>query len=143
MSWWPDTMNRWAAEYPDANLGLPRLMDNNGLCRLHETGVDDDTQPLTYTLQSSQISVDKNNAMISGVVPDSTQTGNCYFQVKTKLFPQSTNIYTNSFTVTPTTEQLQLAQMGRFWQYVWNGTDLGCNFQMGKWYEALQSGAPQ
>jgi len=142
--WSPDTMDRTAAEYPILSLGYPRLAGNDSLIYRHEYGSDANGAALAWTLTSNSRYSGKANALLSGFVPDSIQTGNISVDLDTRQFPQSAAAtFGNSYTITPTTERVTAQNMGRFWKYTWRGDAVGNDWQMGQWLEYIQESSQQ
>lgn len=143
-TWTPDTMERLAAEYPDTLLDNPRLTAVSGddsILYKHENGTDNDTSALSWSLATNL----KNNGRgtITGVsiIPDSTQTGNVSLRAQCYQYPQSAaTTYDNSYTITPTTEQMPILINGRYRKYTLSGSVLGQAWQMGAWQEDIQRG---
>ncbi len=144
MSWCPDTFNRTAAEYPNINQQYPKLVSSTGTLYRHEFGTDDDGSAMSWSLTTSLKTLGKDNAVIVGFIPDSTQTGDVTATITAKRFPQSSvNTYNASYTVTSSTERVPTAVQGRFWTYTLSGSELGQDWTMGQWLEELQTGAAQ
>lgn len=141
--WSIDEMNRTAAENPAITQKNP-LMANVGDLYKHELGVDDNGSPLPFTLIGNKQFAGKDNVLLSGVIPDSTQTGNLSFTTTGYRFPQSTVASHNvTYTVAPDTEQVPMLGSGRYWQYTWAGADLGQDWEMGEWQASYQPGPTQ
>lgn len=142
-TWVIDEMDRTAAEWPAVTLKNP-LLANVGTIYKHEFGTDDNGSPLEFTLTGNLRYYGKNNLYLSGIVPDSIQTGDVTFNVTGYRFPQSTNYTQNlNFTVSEDTEQIQVPAMARFYDYTWSGAELGQDWIMGEWFEQLQDGPTQ
>lgn len=140
-TWSIDTFDRTAAEAPDLVLGYPRLI-GEGVIYQHETGTDADGDAMSWELRSNLRSSGRDNAVITGIIPDSIQQGNISVQIKGKLFPQSQRYtYSPTYTVTPTTERVPTTVSARFWQYVFSGSAVGQSWIMGMWQEYVQRGA--
>lgn len=140
-SWSIDTLDRTAAEAPNIVLGYPRLI-NNGVLYQHEIGSNDDGSPMAWELHSNLRNGGKDNVVISGLIPDSIQTGTMQATIKGKLFPQSVNFtYNKTYNVAPTTERVPTSISARYYQYVFSGDELDQSFIMGMWQEYIQKGA--
>jgi hypothetical protein len=146
-SWCPDTMERAGAEYPDILLNLPRLSMYNttsteSTLYRHETGSNDNTDPMAFSLTTNLRTAGKNTTTEVGIIPDSIQTGNVDLTFDGYLFPQSANTtYSKTYEVTPTTERVTTLLNGRFWQYNFSGDTLNQTWRMGLWQEYIQKGA--
>lgn len=147
-SWWPDVMDRTAAEYPNTLLYYPRLMTPpDGVVpaqlRIHEYGTDDDTEALAWSLSSPYTSSGRPTANNVTIIPDSTQVGDITLHVNAKQYPQSAMFsVSQDFTVSPTTEKVETGMNGRVFQYVWSGDVLGQSWQMGAWQSDIQPSYP-
>jgi len=142
LSWWPDTMERTAAEYPNINLQYPRLIDDDGVLYQHEKTANADGSALSWSLQSNDKVADKDNTVIVGIVPDSLQDGSITFTVEGRAWPQSTTLtYDTDFTVTSTSERLPAAISARIWNYTWAGSTVDQEWTMGQWFEEIQKGS--
>lgn len=139
-SWYPLEMYRTAAEYPEVNLSLPRLADNNSNIFKHETTYDANETSMPWSLQfNTRRQGGKKVVGVVGIIPDSIQTGNININVKGRQWPQSTtNTCNNDYTCTATQERIPTTISGRFYQYTLSGDALGQNWQMGDWFEEVQ-----
>lgn len=142
-TWWPLEMDRTAGEYPETNLSVPRLATPDSKIYRHESGFNDVDQPLPWTLmfnKRSQPKVGKANIKAMAVVPDSIQTGNINMHMDSWQYPQSSiKMYNNDYTVTPTTENMQVSISGKVYQYILSGSQLDQEWRMGQWSEDLQA----
>lgn len=142
MSWWPDTMDRTCAEYPNITNQYPRLINSTGTMYQHEYGHNDDGAAMSWSLQGSDLTWGKKNASVVAIVPDSLQYGSITTNLEARAFPQSsTTTYDSDFTVTATTDRIPVAISGRFWRYTWSGSAVDQYWTMGQWFEQLQDGA--
>lgn len=143
MVWSPDTLQRGCAEYPQNLFNVPRMIDVNGNLFNHETGYNDNTNPLPFALISNVRTAGKDTALLSGFVPDSLQTGTINCQLTAALFPQtfSTPTFQTSYAIDDNNPREEAQIGGRFWQYNWNGDELNQNWIMGSWFELLQDSA--
>lgn len=140
-TWSLDTFDRTCAEYPSVKLVNPRLM-NVGTLYKHEIGNDADGEAMAWTLTSNRRFYGKNTANQLQLIPDSIQTGSITATCAGYQYPQSqTAMYSNSYTVTPTTEFITTLNNGRFYEYTWAGEELGQEWQMGTWFEGPAMGA--
>ena len=137
------TINRSAFEYPNILDQLPKLGDSLGAIYRHEIGVNDDINPLAFSLTSNLFQHGNALTEIRGLIPDSVQTGNIQLDVKTRLYPQSTNIVTTSTTVTATTEKVDILTNGRNYQYTVSQNVLDGNWRSGVWQTYEDGGTPQ
>ena len=141
MSWWPDTMDRTASEYPNTLSQYPLLLNSSGTMYQHEKTSNDDGAAMSWSYTTSDQVAGKKNAVLSSFVPDSSQVGSITVSVAGRKFPQSsTNTFSNSYTVTATTERTTTGNCGRFWRYSFSGSEIDQTFTMGQWFEELQEG---
>lgn len=144
MVWSPDTLQRGCAEYPENLFNVPRMIDVSGNFFNHETGNNDNTNPLPFTLRSNLRTGGKDTALLSGFVPDSLQTGNINLNLTAALFPQTlaTPTFDQDYDIADNGPRENIQIGGRFWQYEWSGDDLDQFWIMGSWFELLQDSAP-
>lgn len=142
-TWWPLSMGRTAAEYPETNLTVPRLATIDSKIYRHESGVDDVLEPLPWSLtfnKRAQPKIGKNNIQQMTLIPDSYQVGSINVHINSWQFPQSTvKTYSNDYTVTATTEQMPVNTTGKIYQYIFSGEELGQDWRMGQWAEEVQT----
>lgn len=142
-TWSPDTMDRTCAEYPDNLFFNPRLIDSDGEFFVHETGSDDNTDPLPFTLTSNLRPGGRDTVVLSGFIPDSLQVGDINVNLKGYLWPQSADTtFDKDYTVSDSGPRADIQIGGRYWKYEWSGEELGQSWVMGSWSELVQKGAP-
>lgn len=144
MVWAIDTLQRGCAEYPENLFNVPRMIDVNGGFFNHETGENNNTDPLPFTLTSNIRTAGKDTALLSGFVPDSIQTGDINVELQAFLFPQSltTPTFDQTYIISDDGPRENIQIGGRFWQYTWSGDELDQDWIMGAWFELLQDSAP-
>lgn len=144
MTWSVDKMDRTCAEYPDNLFLVPRLISSESILYNHETGTDDDTNPLTFTLASNLRFAGKNTGLVSGFIPDSLQTGTINVNLISYQWPQTTSTptYNTTFPVADDGARENIQIGGRYWQYTWSGSELGQSWVMGSWNELGQPSSP-
>lgn len=137
--WTPDTFDRLAAEYPNVNLQFPRLISSEGVLYRHEVGVDDDVNPMPFSVATNYRDFGTDNVLNSSVVPDSVQTGDITVQIDGYSYPQSAVPKASKIvTVEPSTPYIPVDVDARFLQYTISGNALGQDWIMGKWLEPVQ-----
>lgn len=141
MSWCMDEIPRTGAEYPFNAYGNPRLL-NDTLMYVHETGYDDDVDPLFFTISTNLSSIGKETVNFDGVIPDSIQTGDITFNVSAYLYPQGIKSFDRDYIVSTDTGRLAAQGNGRFIQSTWSGEELGQYWNQGAWQIYIQKGAP-
>jgi len=77
-AWCPDELDRTAWEWPNTSLSNPRLA-NIGTLYTHETGNDDDSLPMEFSVKTRKFSTGTLTGLNVNIIPDSTFTGtlNC------------------------------------------------------------------
>ena len=141
-AWWPDTIGRTAAEYPQQLLSYHRMVDSSGVLYYHETTNNNDGSAMTFSLKSPRRYGGKNNAIIVGIIPDSIQTSDLTVTLNTYAYPQSSTARnTDALTVTPTTEIIPLSSTGRYWDWSITGSVVDQNWIMGDWMDEIQQGS--
>ena len=142
-TWSIDLMDRTAAESP-AVLQKNPILANSGIIYRHEFGFNDDEEAMDFILTSNRRNYGKDNVVLTGIIPDSIQTGNVTFNVTGYRYPQSANASVdNDYTVGPTTEQVPITSAARYMEYTWSGEVIDQDWVMGQWMEELQPGPRQ
>jgi len=131
-------MARTCAEYPNTNLSNPRLI-NVGTFYVHESGTDADGAPLPFSITTKKFLSGKDTALMTRVIPDNRQTGTISVNLKMWNYPQSATPMSNlTYSLTPTTERMEMQNNGRFWEYTISGSELGQSYLMGQWQDEPQ-----
>lgn len=146
--WAIGTLDRTCAEYPSNLFNYPRMISSESILYNHEQGYNDDAVPMAFQLTSNLRSAAKESVLISGIIPDSAQTGDITFNIKGYLWPQSSDTtFDADYTVSPSgtgNDPTINTQIGsRFWLYDWSGAELNQNWDMGSWSELIQKSAPR
>lgn len=143
MSWWPDTFDRTAAEYPNTTLSYPRLISSDNTLYYHEKTANDDGAAMSWSLSSPDNALDKNHAFLEMLIPDSIQDGDISVNVKGRAYPQSTSfLHNKNYTVEESTEKIPCRHEARLWRYVITGSEIDQTWIMGQWFEMLRKGSP-
>lgn len=139
-TWTIHILSRTAAEYPVANLRVPRLI-NTGTFYQHEVGKNDDALPMAFTLTTNKRYYGRENINLNTIIPDSVQDGTITFTNNGYLWPQSA-ISNNpqNLAVTATTLNIPVIDSARFHQYTFYGNELDQDWMMGEWIEEIQKG---
>lgn len=143
--WTPDPdYDRVAAEYPIAQDNNPKLIASTGVLYKHEKGLNEDsTTPMRISLTTNLTQLGSNEQEIGGLIPDSIQTGDITVTSTVVAYPQSTDIFTVTNTITPTTERVDYITTGRNRKWTIDQEVLDGNWRAGQWYELIQGGAPR
>lgn len=139
-SWWPDEEARTCAERPTTVLSNPRLLDANGVMWTHESGADNGTNSLPFSITTNIRTLGKNEALLSAFIPDSIQTGgDINVTVNAFQWPNDTVMRTTeTYDVSIGSGRVPFGQQGRFWTYTIEGDVLGQTWRMGHWAEEKQ-----
>lgn len=141
MCWWPDMIERTAAEYPTQSLSNPRLGDES-ILYVQESGADADGQPLPFSATTKKFVSGKDTYLQTQFIPDFNMSGTIDLEVRTYNYPQSqTAMNDNHYAVTGTTEKVPMQLNGRYYDYTFAGSELGQTFLMGQCFEQPQQGA--
>jgi|TARA_R110002020_G_scaffold48763_8_gene139010 hypothetical protein len=118
-SWAVGTMERTAWHDAYGIQILPYSADANYLYN-QEKGVNADGSALAAHIESSPLEFDAPQApdgtklfMLDKIIPDGTFTGNLYMTIKTKKYPNSTEIEKGPFTITSSTTKVSTRAKGR------------------------------
>ena len=141
--WSPDTMDRSCAEYPQNLFNVPRLISAEGAFYNHETGYNDNTNPLAWTLTSNIRTADKNTQILSGFIPDNLQQSDINVELTAALFPQTfaNPTFSATYDISDNAPREDITIGGRYWQYTWSGDTLDQSWIMGNWMELIQDSA--
>lgn len=146
----PDLLDRTAAESPRISNVFPRLIKSDNKVYRHELGVNDDVNPLNWSLTTPLLDTGKDTATLGGIVPDSTQTGDLNVVVKGLEYPQDGSpIFAQpdgvarqtegNYTVEPTTKRLSMNLINRDFQMTIRQTNiLDGDWIKGDWRAELE-----
>ena len=115
-------------------LSVPISMDTSTYVFYDETGVDANGSPLTYQIQLGLMDIENGgrNADIFGVIPDfQTLVGNSYFTALSAYYPSDALRTDGPWTITNTTERIDLRLDGKLFSFMLLGTDLGATMRLG------------
>jgi len=142
-TWAYDELGRTAAEYPSILGQNPILCDTSNFLNLHENGLNDDGNGMSWMLRTNQIYGGTDTTHLSAFVPDQTLTGEINVNIKTKNYPSSSRIFSNDYVVTPTTERVSTDLAGRYWQFTLSGSDVGQQLKLGQWHQEVKRSSPK
>lgn len=138
------TMTRTAAEGPSLLGPYMRMIDDEGNVYRHEYGVNANGDALSWSAETRSMFSGPRVANISGVIPDSIQSGNVTFTAYVKDFPQSVEERNAAAqTVTPTTEEVRFDEAiirGNVRRYRFEGAEVDGSWRMGEWMELVTEG---
>ena len=97
---------------------VPFALDKDGKLYNHETGTSDNGSAMSAFIESGDVELDstgENLFMVDKIIPDATMTTDTSLsvQIKTRKYPNATEITKGSFTVTSTTEKVSTRAKGR------------------------------
>ncbi len=121
---------------------------------MHEYGVDKIIYDNVYAIKSrivtkyfflpQDIAPDNNCCTIlNRLENDFVQTGNIQFRILKKAWPNTPPFYSNYYTITPTTEKVDINnedRMSRIWAIEFISNEVGGNFILGKTQVVLTTG---
>lgn len=141
--WTYDELTRTAAEYPSVLSQTPYMSDENSVIYLHENGLNDNGAGMEWLLSSPYLFSGTNTTQIAAFIPDQTLTGNVNVDLSTKLYPQSPDILTKSYTMTNTSARIATEQNGRYLKLDLSGSDLDQEFRIGQWFYEIKGSSPK
>ena len=96
----------------------PFAFDKDGNLYNHETGTSDNGSAMSAHIETGDVELDatgENLFMVDKIIPDATLSSNTnlYVQLKTRKYPQATEITKGAFTVTTSTRKISTRAKGR------------------------------
>lgn len=143
LSWCIDEIDRTAAEYPVSLNQNPYLIDSSNTLYLHETGSNDDESPLEFRFTTPYMYGGTDTVQISAFIPEHTFSNSINVNLKTRNWPQSSDIVNIDYTLTPVTDRVSTEVNGRFWQFDVTGNVLGQEYAAGQWYKEIKRSTPK
>ena len=97
---------------------VPFALDKDGKLYNHETGTSDDGSAMSAFIESGDVELDstgENLFMVDKIIPDAIMTTDTSLsvQIKTRKYPNATEVTKGSFTVTSTTDKVSTRAKGR------------------------------
>ncbi len=136
--WVIDEIDRSAAEYPSIINQTPYLAKDDGVIYLHENGLNDDGNGMSWQVTTRQIYGGTDTVQIAAFIPDQTMTGNIVTNLTTRNYPSSADTVSINYTVTATTERVATEINGRYWQFDITGNDVDQDMQFGQWFHEIK-----
>mgnify|MGYP003109147202 FL=1 len=136
-NWSIGTLGRTA--WVDSNIfANPLAVDKLGLQYNHESGTDDAGSAITAFVETGFFNGDANGDnlyFVNRVIPDVTYSSgtNIKFTLKTKVFPQDTEITKGPFTISNTDNRLDMRARGRSFQARYETDATGVAWRLGTW----------
>jgi hypothetical protein len=95
---------------------VPFAFDKSGNLYDHETGSDDDGSAMTAFIESSPLEISETGEelfLVDKIVPDLTSVGDVKLTIKTRKYPQSSDITKGPFTISPDSTKISIRARGR------------------------------
>ena len=113
---------------------VPFAFDKDGVLYNHETGDDANGVAMNSYIESSALEISPggdNTFMVDKVIPDLTAVGDISLTVKTRKYPNSSDITKGPFTMNQTTEKVSLRAKGRQMSFKIQSSNLGDSWILG------------
>ena len=136
-NWSIGTLDRTA--WVDSNIfANPLTVDNTGLQYNQESGTDAAGSAITAFVETGFFNGDANGDNVyfmNRVIPDVTYSAgtSLKFTLKTKIYPQDSEITKGPFTVSNTANKLDLRARGRSFQARYESDATGVSWRLGTW----------
>lgn len=137
------TLDRSAREYPNKIEENLLMIAPDGRLYQHEVGNDDNGAAMNWYVDTNYIMAGEGDAHIeiTGVEPDSVQTGTMLMTISTKRFAQGGNtVQSSSKTITADTQRIDFRAYGKQRKYRIQGSGLNSGIKIGHWTEILKQG---
>tara|TARA_R100001594_G_scaffold45005_1_gene77551 strand:+ start:1326 stop:3209 length:1884 start_codon:yes stop_codon:yes gene_type:complete len=95
---------------------VPFAFDKSGNLYDHETGSDDDGSAMTAFIESSPLEISQTGEelfLVDKIVPDLISVGDVKLTIKTRKYPQSSDITKGPFTISPDSTKISIRARGR------------------------------
>lgn len=139
-SWYDGSIERsvWAGVN---TFTKPLAVNNDGVLYAHEQGHDDDGAPMDSWIQSAMFDLGTGNEImfIDKFIPDFNQSGNLTVTFVTQKYPQSTETFTKSYTLSPTAGKTSVRARGRQASIKFQSNTTNGNYIVGKPRFALKT----
>jgi hypothetical protein len=113
---------------------VPFAFDKSGNLYDHETGNDDDGSAMTAFIESSPLEISdsgENLFMVDKVVPDLTVTGDLNLTIKTRKYPNSSDITKGPFAMNSSSTKVSLRAKGRQMAFKLESSAVGDSWLLG------------
>ncbi len=136
-NWSIGTLDRTA--WVDSNIfANPLTVDNNGLQYNQESGTDAAGSAITAFVETGFFNGDANGDnvyFVNRVIPDVTYSSgtSLKFTLKTKIYPQDSEITKGPFTIANTDTKLDMRARGRSFQARYESDATGVSWRLGTW----------
>jgi hypothetical protein len=117
---------------------FPIASNSTGNAFNQENGVNDESSALASSLETGYFSGDANGDNIifmKRIIPDTSFSAGTTinFEIKSKRYPNDTEITKGPFAVTSSTNKLNLRSRGRSFQCKWSSSALDTSWRLGTW----------
>ena len=117
---------------------FPIASNSAGNAFNQENGVNDESSALTSSLETGYFSGDENGdniIFIKRIIPDTSfsEGTTLNFEIKSKRYPNDTEITKGPFAVTSSTNKLNLRSRGRSFQCKWSSSAVDTSWRLGTW----------
>lgn len=113
---------------------VPFAFDKSGNLYNHETGTDDDGSAMTAFIESSPLEITNTGEslfLVDKIVPDLTSVGDLKITIKTRKYPNSTDITKGPFTISPDSTKISLRAKGRQMAFKLESSEIGDSWLLG------------
>lgn len=117
-----------------AILERPVGYTRNGTLYIHEQGVNDDASAMRSFITLGDVDIQEGNSMmfIDKYVPDGEFTGSIQLDINAKKYPQSTEVFTKTYSFTTPTDFVNVRSRGRLMSCTLTSNETNGNFKLGK-----------
>ena len=132
--WTVGTLARTCWHYSFGFKNVPFAFDKSGNLYDHETGNDDDGSAMTAFIESSPLEISdsgENLFMVDKVVPDLTVTGDLNLTIKTRKYPNSSDITKGPFAMNSSSTKVSLRAKGRQMAFKLESSAVGDSWLLG------------
>jgi hypothetical protein len=137
-TWYYGTMVRTAWQDYGV-LAKPSAISTDGYIYYHEDGVDDHQTAISAYLESGEFEFPQTEETGPGdlftymdrLIPDAEITGSVDFEIKTRRYPNATEITKGPYTLTSAITKTDFRARGRQWAVRWSSDDIGDDWRLG------------
>ena len=96
---------------------------------------------LWNSIASRLLPTGTDQGTVTEIIPDSIQTGDISVLLTAQEYPQSPlPLTSDTYTISPSQEEIAMRQTGRYFQYTVSGNVLGQDWRGGVWQQAVEDG---
>jgi len=120
-------------------LEKPSALSTDGYIYYHEDGVDDHLTAMTAFVESGEFEFPQTEetgpgelfTYVDRLIPDADITGSVDFEIKTRRYPNATEISKGPYAVTSSTNKTDFRARGRQWAVKWSSDSIGDDWRLG------------